>query len=125
MKNILILVAIAACTVSISSADKAIIIKDAQTNLEQTKPHDQAYQWKGYATQLAACALIHALGRHLNNRTDLGLVVILAQIYAAGEMKKYISDDVFEFNQQDWAYADNNYSNFWGWLTTEYILSYK
>ncbi len=125
----MILAAIAVFGLNISSANDGIIIdvviKDGLPSLKQHKPHNQAYQWKGYATQLAACALIHAIGQHVNNRTDLGLIVLLAQICAAAEMKKYISNDVFEFNPKDWAHADNNYANFWGWLTTLYIASYK
>lgn len=84
---------------------------------EQKKSHRQSYQWTGYLAQVAACAGVHAMGSYLQERTrGLFLGILIGKVYVAQAAKKYISEDIFDFNENDWAQADNNWASFWGWL---------
>jgi len=83
------------------------------------KSNTELYQWLGYLSECAACAAVHGTGSCLQeNSSDplLALAIFVAQFYIAKAAQVYISDEVFNFQANDWAAAENNWAHFWGWL---------
>lgn len=92
----------------------------------QSKP--ERIQVAGFLTQLAATTSVHIIGDTLIDlchkpryeRTPHDVLVAvciwLCKFDIAKRLQNYVSDNLFEFESDDWAAAENNYANFYGWL---------
>ncbi len=85
--------------------------------------HSPLYQWIGYIAECMGCTAVHVLGNYIQEDTDcvVGLGIFFIQVYLAKALQNYISKELFELNANDWAAAENNWAQFWGWLLSGYI----
>jgi len=121
MKKLLLVALSALFSLNISAVESIELTIQITTHQKPAeKAHKQGDQWKGYAAQFASSALIHAVGyafikEHCRNDPSR-VFAFLVQLWVAKTMQHHISEDIYEFNNNDWAASQNNWAHFWGWV---------